>query len=900
MVNILRYFLLFALFLLPLEISGDYLIYPGSLTLLNLTCDPNSTPSNNLSGTPCLVTAGDTVQLSVSITAAHVRNMSSEGFRAHPLLISCLQRFSSKLSAMPQILQFYLSQQEALALPTNDSAINTELLDYHRAGLAVSFSFKNVSFNTLLQNTVTSCVDKFAAEQFTVGLIQLSDDTLDLQLRTGFKFYPGGINDTYFSLVDNSLIPATLPNCPSNAFLINSTYPVSNSRPEQVVGQVYQPVNRSSEQFLNLLQYPDTKVMFSGCPNIITGYSIQQRCATRVMSFRLYRTFKVLAGLLGNLRSGLSVVRSWSTDPFNITNPLCYSSPLNTSLFSEGRALVMRALEGFSMDYLALLSQCAGFDYVYYGCDYVLVAVRNQRSTPPLTVVFPESVLLPVTLYGAAISLYPLSPSISEYSPLFDSDGIRDKMLSKFYTVNQLAGPDRYFRIHPVLVQCIQLVTESLTAYLSSYSIRIQQAYSRSLSSQLEDYTTGLAVKLSIYPTDYPLLNFTLLTIRSCALYVSQQHNTLRRLHLGLLPNNSLYLAIATEFTAWSQIEFLSPYNSTFYGWANTRYNAALSGTLVNPANKTVSCANTILSSPPSPDYVSPYTLPSVITYLTSVQPNNCVSQSDTEFCSESQSFRDNAIAELLVIMRRKHWLVSSADLVNTLTQCFGLCATCMEGDVWYQKLAYCDNLVHWVPFRLISEADNMHFYVMENMTVKEYACSGSRLCIAKSPIYAVLAYTVETLFRPDPAKSQELSLYSMADNPIPVYTLLDTIYALYGAGNITVWVTNENDLLVLKPVLRVLMLDNVLVTCVDIRLFDSSRLTAVQRQLDGNIHEWTTNGCPTYSRDVIAPYTISIVDISQRARRDVHQIVVEHNYGDYLTTRWKSADRRWIEKQIL
>ena len=208
--------------------------------------------------------------------------------------------------------------------------------------------------------------------------------------------------------------------------------------------------------------------------------------------------------------------------------------------------------------------------------------------------------------------------------------------------------------------------------------------------------------------------------------------------------------------------------------------------------------------------------------------------------------------------------------------------------------------MLHWTPFRLISEPDNTHFYVMENMTIKEYACSGSRLCISKSPLYAVFAYTVESLYRPDPNMAQELALYSMTDNPLPVYTLVDTIFALTAVGNVTVWVTSENDLLVLKPVLRVLMLDNYAVTCVDIRLFQADRLSAVQQQLDGNIHEWTANGCPAYSRDVIAPYTITIVSTSQRARRDVHQIQEGANYGDFLATRWKFAERRWIEKQIL
>ena len=147
----------------------------------------------------------------------------------------------------------------------------------------------------------------------------------------------------------------------------------------------------------------------------------------------------------------------------------------------------------------------------------------------------------------------------------------------------------------------------------------------------------------------FPLLNLTLVAIRSCASYVSLQHTTLRRLHLGL-NSDSLYLAIAKEFNAWNTTEFSSYSHSTFYGWAYYRYNAGLSGTLVNPSNENSSCANTILSSAPDPSYVSPYTLPTVISYLTSVQPNNCVPEVNTPFCVESESFRKEAIEEVLEV----------------------------------------------------------------------------------------------------------------------------------------------------------------------------------------------------------------------------------------------------------
>ena len=149
------------------------------------------------------------------------------------------------------------------------------------------------------------------------------------------------------------------------------------------------------------------------------------------MSSRMFRLFKVLVSLLKDRSSNLSVVHSWSPNAYNITDPHCYSSPLNSSLFSEGRAMILGRHGALTLSVLANLCRCSGFDYVYNGCSYVLVAVRHQRSAPPLNVIFPASLLLPVTPYGEMESLYSVPPSISSLSPLFDSDGIRGQMLSR-------------------------------------------------------------------------------------------------------------------------------------------------------------------------------------------------------------------------------------------------------------------------------------------------------------------------------------------------------------------------------------------------------------------------------------------------------------------------------------
>ena len=497
MFSSLSFGIIFSLVLLPLvSTSSHFLIYPGSTSPLNLTCEPNSPPVS-IKGSPCLVSAGSNTLLSISITAGQITNGSSDIFRAHPLLLTCLQRFSSKLSAVPHFLQFYLSKGEELLVRTPDPAVNSELLDFHRAGLAVSFAFPGSSFHTLLQTAVTRCMDIFAAEEFSMGIIQLND-SIDLQLRPDrLYFYPASINTTFFDLLDQSLAPRNIPVCSTDQFPANFSYPANGSSAEQVVGQVYQAEALSSG---DLLQYPGTNISFLGCTNTIIGYSAEARCATRVMSFRMFRLFKVLVALLKDLSSGLLVVQSWSPNSFNITDPQCQSSPLNTTLFAEGRAMVLRAQDPLTPSALAKLCRCSGFDYVYNGCGYVLVAVRLQRSTPPFTVVFPESLLLPVAPYGAIESLYFIPAPLSSLSSLFDSEGIRGQMLSQLYSVGQLAGPDRFFRMHPVLVGCLELVSEKLSVYSPAYSLRILQSYSRDRSTLQEDFATGLAIRIDTQP----------------------------------------------------------------------------------------------------------------------------------------------------------------------------------------------------------------------------------------------------------------------------------------------------------------------------------------------------------------------------------------------------------------
>lgn len=67
-------------------------------------------------------------------------------------------------------------------------------------------------------------------------------------------------------------------------------------------------------------------------------------------------------------------------------------------------------------------------------------------------------------------------------------------------------------------------------------------------------------------------------------------------------------------------------------------------------------------------------------------------------------------------------------------------------------------------------------------------------------------APSVERVFRRDPKKSVEEELYSIANNPSPVFRLLEDIYAIQASGIVKFWVRDDTEMTGLKRQLEVIM----------------------------------------------------------------------------------------------
>ena len=63
---------------------------------------------------------------------------------------------------------------------------------------------------------------------------------------------------------------------------------------------------------------------------------------------------------------------------------------------------------------------------------------------------------------------------------------------------------------------------------------------------------------------------------------------------------------------------------------------------------------------------------------------------------------------------------------------------------------------------------------------------------------------SVEALYRPDEGRSIKERLYSEENNPLPVYELLQQLYAIHASGIVSVWVKDVAELNILQEPLKV------------------------------------------------------------------------------------------------
>lgn len=158
--------------------------------------------------------------------------------------------------------------------------------------------------------------------------------------------------------------------------------------------------------------------------------------------------------------------------------------------------------------------------------------------------------------------------------------------------------------------------------------------------------------------------------------------------------------------------------------------------------------------------------------------------------------------------------------------------------------------------------------------------------------------------YRPDPARSVIEDLYSSEENPSPVLSLLEELYAIHAIGVTKFWVKDEKEISSMKLALRVCISLNIVprlsyfkviniksilwrngkwsksnvfayfirifyhcsqaalmynpdVTEVHIYVTQPNSKSPVQGEVEKFVKEFAQGGCPTYTREILSPFRI-------------------------------------------
>ncbi|KAL5019336.1 hypothetical protein ScPMuIL_005058 [Solemya velum] len=888
--------------------SGQSLTVIDPSTLENPSSfeDPKDTGSHLYQAT------GKQTKLSLNIRVADFKSSSSEYFRADPTFIRCVQKTLTYLQNNDKaayIISGFMTSEDAGA-GTKVQAL------YGRSGCGVQLGYKEgvtADVREIAHAALLLCPTIFEAVQRDVGVVLMAD-RVHLHMTGGTDTEPYFQMDGYTAwhqdeflehikeYINEGIVPVGNLDC-SSIPDVETRYPTGAVSPESVVGAVDYPITRQDEEFKKLVQYQgyndisflDTEHLADWCgTETVTcvdctegpqGNSVEKRCADRVMSARMYNVIRRLQKLAVNeIHDSLVINDAWD-EP--------YEGKLNGdwgegSLHTEGRAVTLQRYNDnneHDLKELARLAVCAGVDYVEHKGDYLLLAVKKMKGAVATTISFPNVVLLSVDVPTPLMAEYKLPSEFDDEAdnyPLFDSDSKGDTMLGNNAFISQFVSREtnnRYFRLRPIIVRCYSLLVYQDNKYLTEGAITIKvlrgfltNQEQRNLFDPLFDkryniHLLGEAMQIAYgegTPDGFDVHRLAQNAIDKCGPIFEQ---VAEKVAVGIY-KDSVYVGVSVdgEFSIWLDNQASLPPGvdmATYKEQMETRYDHAIAGRVVDPDSMAEACS---LADPPqmqSVDYEHKH--PELLRRRKrqAPDPNECVPRTDTKACIDTAQHRTNEVNRIQRIIERKH--LPKKDIETALSKCFGICGTCLQGSIYEDKVEHCNNLLHWVPFGLKNEApDVTNFYSRDNMETRRYACEGGGHCIEKSPLFAVIADTVDKLYRPDPTKSVKEALYDSIENPLPAMRLLNSLYAIHAAGVVKFWVKDESDITSMKDVLKVNMLYNTKVSKVQIYVTSSVSKKAVYQVVQGFSKDWATSGCPSKGREFITPFEVLDVPVGK------------------------------------
>ncbi|XP_048764413.1 uncharacterized protein LOC125672258 isoform X1 [Ostrea edulis] len=824
--------------------------------------------------------------MAVNIRVADFNKGGADYFRAHPSVTLCLQRVFSKVYEVTrEKLKIDIGYEKISATSgyTPDDKKN-----YLSSGCGAVISYRTSGVISEITNAALSlCPVIFEQNQRDIG-IYVDSSSVFLFMTGDITSTPvyqgGGLTLTSAqALVNKGLVPKRIPDCSKFPTVTSgSHYPAGKSDPSSVVGVVDEAVLPSMDTDVRrLAQYIGTDVDFTGCM-AYPGNGLSNRCPIRVMSPRLFNVLLNLKAYtnkvdLGGTGGKITVEEAWNegSDP--------------DSLRAEGRMIKVKLSSGnnaANLEKLSRLAICAKADHVSNMGTYIVISSKKMKGRTESSINFPRATLVSVEPPASKTEMYALPTEMADEEdqyPLFDSNGRLDLIVSQGATLSKFIAKDtqfRYLRLAPAIAQCYSKLVYNENKWLNAsdppVDIEIVRAFMsneeqksliQSSDERYNTHTLGQALELRYAST---VVNGTTVynnvrLIKKVVDICGPVFNTYGfNMNLGLYPT-SVYVSMdEDQFLFWSNSESLIPQGyteQTFDLYLEARRESALQSRIVDPDDITEACTDPDVPQRQHINYK--YKEPKVIQRKKRRRRQTadaCIPSDVTDFCTSTLKNREVVVEELWTLLsKNKHiYHEPESEVEEALKGCLLACGTCLEGSIYEKKLEHCSNLIHWMPFDLMNNQKDMtNFFARDNIETFALACEGSGHCLLRAPIFSILAPSVKLRYRPDPDRSVIEDLYSSEENPSPLLSLLEELYAISATGITKFWVKDEKEISSMKLALRAALMYNPDVSEVHVYVTKANSKSPVQGEVEKYVKEFAQSGCPSYTREILAPFRI-------------------------------------------
>ncbi|XP_060074378.1 uncharacterized protein LOC132554096, partial [Ylistrum balloti] len=681
---------------------------------------------------------------------------------------------------------------------------------------------------------------------------------------------------------------------PPSHFDSHSTYP-KNKAAVDILGPVDEVFSvDNNAQMMRMIQYSSADVSFAregpedsacgtdtrrckDCKTYDKSDDPWDWCLTRTMTPRMALRLRRLAILS---KHQLDVIVPQELDEADI---MIYGN--------VGRALRFETTNStFSPISLANLAIAAGFDYIALsGTLYVDVFVRDQAGYWATLEIYPRVSMLHVN---------PATSEIDDYKPIYVKkisaetipgivDGINEKLpMSDNYIVSDFKPfGRRYFRIDVRLIECLEEVTSDLGSKL-----RILAGYKTSsmndenIEERHEEekifYTRGQAVQISGYMIDdgtrFDLNVVVSSLIKSCVPALS-----LKQMVLSIGCHATFIYVDIREKNSDVSVNFWNEGNDQLYMFTKNLVDIhQKGGVLVQRKNTGTKCAEHPLGTD---------------AFYIKYGDSDCNPGGYyVNFCDDTKSRRKDQSSSLVSHLWSGAQALSKPELERQADDCLVInCGGCIgKGDIWNRKLRACYGLLKMIieatasPFPNMT--DNAAFFNTENQDSKIHslACHDDSVCVENLPLFSNFISTVNEKYRPFDDKSIEEMLFGPSDNPSPVLDMLEQEMAYRVRGHIRVYIETNDDLSALEQVLKIVMVYNKNVTDVSVEITDETLRDFTRSRIQKKLDKWSSSVCPYLSRQIIAPYTISLLP-EVRTRRSI-ELSKERNKRKAQMRNWE------------